>query len=83
MRDGRQKQSARVMKEMSNLPAPPVTDNDVGCGVGCRVTVLMRKTVLLASCVVVGVVLWNEKLKTSGVVDDSEVVDVVVDVVEV
>ena len=79
MRDGRPKKIARVMKETSNLPAPLVM-SDVGSGVGCKVTVLTRKTVLLASCLVVGTVFWSERLETSDVEDDSETVDVVVDV---
>ena len=70
MRDGRPKNSARVLIETSNLPDPLVVVD-----VGVMTTVVTMKTVLLASCVVVG----DRELKTSGVVDVS--VDVVVDVV--
>jgi hypothetical protein len=71
MRDGRQKDRARIMKETSNLPAPLVGIVVRGGGM---TTVVTMKTVLLASCAEV----WNEKLRTSGVVDET--VDVVVDV---
>ena len=68
------------MKETSNLPAPlaPVREIDGG---GTTIVVTMT-TVLLANCVGC-VVVWNEKLKASGVVlVESETVDVVSDVLE-
>lgn len=55
-----------------NLPAPLVVID-----VGVKTTVLMMKTVLLASCLVV----WDGELTTLSVVDET--VDVVVDVLGV
>lgn len=68
----RQNKSARVLIETSNLRAPLVAID-----VGVMTTVLMTKTVLLASCVVV----WDERLTTLGVLDETvdETVDGVVD----
>lgn len=74
MRDGRQKNSARVLIETSNLPAPLML---VVVDVGFTITVLTMKTVLLASCLVVG-----DRELTSGIVDETVDV-VVVDVLEV
>lgn len=73
MRNGRQKNSVRVLKETSNLPAPlvPVVIG-VAVAFGVMTTVVTTKTVLLASCLVV----LDEELTTVGVVDET--VDVVV-----
>jgi len=62
IRDGRQKNSARVLIETSNLPDPLVAVDD-----GCMITVVRMTTVLLASCVVV----WDREPTTSGVVDGT------------
>jgi len=62
MRDGRQKNSARVLIETSNLPALLVVVD-----VGGTTTVVTMTTVLLASCVVV----WDREPTTSGVVDGT------------
>ena len=51
--------------ETSNLPDP--LRLVVVFGVGVMITVVMMKTVLLASCVVV----WDRELTRSGVVDDD------------
>jgi len=78
MRDGRQNNSARLLIETSNPPAPLVAID-----VGVMTTVVTRKTVLLASCGLV----WYEILNPLGVVDETvdsdETVDVVVDVLGV
>jgi len=78
MRDGRPKNSARVLMETSNLPDPLRL---VTFGVGVMITVVTMKTVLLASCGVV----WDRELNKSGVVDGivDVVEDEVADVLEV
>jgi len=78
MRDGRPRNSARVLKVTSNLPDPLRL---VVFGVGVMITVVIMKTVLLASCVVV----WDRELNKSGVVDGTVdvVEDEVADVLEV